>query len=322
MPKPKAGESRDHYLQRCMSYPDMQKYKSPQRYAICNSYWRNKGKKKEMSTEILNPVYSPGMLYPTVPGVTGKSLVCPRCGSSNRSSVTSMLFSDKEIQGVKNALGKWNDWVFHQGVSGFNKGNKKLEGYTLKCGWDGYEWFASTDLILNGIISDQLSQIYTFTHETKKEFGAIVLRTSRGVMLDMIQIGEHLSIELEQTRKLEEDEEILGTVHSHPVTDRFSTWDLASFLSNSFEHISMLIGAESSLTIAVKTPETIKISKEELSELVKKWEDEETPVKDIGDNYKFLVYEGKSDKLQLVCGEESPTSLERLVSGIKGSKII
>ena len=57
MPKPRKGERKKKYLGRCMSYGDMQKYKSSQRYAICNSYWKNKKKKlvREYIEEILVP---------------------------------------------------------------------------------------------------------------------------------------------------------------------------------------------------------------------------------------------------------------------------
>lgn len=37
MPTPNKGETEDQYMQRCMAYPDMQKYESSQRAAICHS---------------------------------------------------------------------------------------------------------------------------------------------------------------------------------------------------------------------------------------------------------------------------------------------
>jgi hypothetical protein len=40
MPLPKKGERKDDYLQRCMADPEMDKYDPEQRYAVCNSYWK------------------------------------------------------------------------------------------------------------------------------------------------------------------------------------------------------------------------------------------------------------------------------------------
>lgn len=40
MPLPKKGERKDDYLQRCMADAEMDKYDPEQRYAVCNSYWK------------------------------------------------------------------------------------------------------------------------------------------------------------------------------------------------------------------------------------------------------------------------------------------
>ena len=40
MPKPNKGETKDEYLQRCMSDSEMQKYSQDQRYLLCNVYWK------------------------------------------------------------------------------------------------------------------------------------------------------------------------------------------------------------------------------------------------------------------------------------------
>jgi proteasome lid subunit RPN8/RPN11 len=196
----------------------------------------------------------------------------------------------------------------------------KFEGYMMGCGWDNNQWFLASDLLLNNIVEDQIRQIGSFTQETKKEFGAIVLRTSRGVMLDMHQIGEDHSIELEVTRKLESDEEVLGTVHCHPTVPVYSSWDLASFLRDSWEKVSMLVGSDEKVFVSVKTPETITISKEEFLSTIKKWELEGLTAEQIADSYHFLLYEGSSSNLKLVCGEEAPTTLEKLISRVKGTK--
>ena len=42
MPTPQKGESEKDYMDRCMAYPDMQKYPPAQREAICRSMWKKK----------------------------------------------------------------------------------------------------------------------------------------------------------------------------------------------------------------------------------------------------------------------------------------
>lgn len=53
MPYPKKGESKDDYLERCMSDSEMNKKFSDnkQRYAVCNSYWKEKSKAKVSISE-------------------------------------------------------------------------------------------------------------------------------------------------------------------------------------------------------------------------------------------------------------------------------
>ena len=40
MPLPNKNETKDDYLQRCMADSEMDKYDPEQRYAVCNSYWK------------------------------------------------------------------------------------------------------------------------------------------------------------------------------------------------------------------------------------------------------------------------------------------
>ena len=39
MPTPTKNEKKKDFLERCMAFPDMQKYPSGQRYAVCESKW-------------------------------------------------------------------------------------------------------------------------------------------------------------------------------------------------------------------------------------------------------------------------------------------
>jgi ATP-dependent protease ClpP protease subunit len=48
MPIPKKGESHDDYIERCMAYPDTQKYAPGQRRAVCESLWKKHKNEVEM----------------------------------------------------------------------------------------------------------------------------------------------------------------------------------------------------------------------------------------------------------------------------------
>jgi len=39
MPTPEKGETREKFVDRCMAYPDMQKYQPSQRVAICHQMY-------------------------------------------------------------------------------------------------------------------------------------------------------------------------------------------------------------------------------------------------------------------------------------------
>ena len=42
MPIPSKSETKDEFINRCMSFDDMQQYETDQRYAICQSKWEEK----------------------------------------------------------------------------------------------------------------------------------------------------------------------------------------------------------------------------------------------------------------------------------------
>jgi hypothetical protein len=51
MPTPNKNETKDDYLQRCMVDSEMQKYDPEQRYAVCNSYWKEEKLRNIFSKE-------------------------------------------------------------------------------------------------------------------------------------------------------------------------------------------------------------------------------------------------------------------------------
>lgn len=51
VPKPKKGESKDDFIDRCMSDDKMvDEYENDQRYAICMSKWESKNESKNPTT--------------------------------------------------------------------------------------------------------------------------------------------------------------------------------------------------------------------------------------------------------------------------------
>ena len=276
-----------------------------------------------MSSENLNPVIVPSLLYPALYGTNpqGKDYRCPKCQSTNRTRVTGIQYIPKEP--FQKALDKWRDWVFQQGVTGRLKdpSTQKIEGYHFQCGWCGTEWFASR-LVLNQILEEQIKRVANFTKETGKEFGALIIRTEDGLRLDMIDIGEDLSVELAPTHELGEDEELLGTWHSHPLSDTFSWWDVATFRRDNWEQISCVSGAKGTLTIMIKTPETIPLKPEEVKDWVKKCQKEDPELKDISKKYKFLLFRGTPGELKEISGDAPTMTLEELVGNVRGKKNI
>jgi hypothetical protein len=212
--------------------------------------------------------------------------------------------------------------VFQQGVTGRLKdpSTQKIEGFHFQCGWCGTEWVAAR-LVLNQILEEQIKRVANFTKETGKEFGALIIRTEDGLRLDMIDIGEDLSVELAPTHELGEDEELLGTWHSHPLTDRPSFWDVGSFLRDYWEKISCVSGANGNLTVMVRLPETVVLDPKELKSWEKMHREADTPLKELGRKYKFLVYQGSPGNLKSLAGNsETTTTLESLMEGVRGRK--
>lgn len=221
-----------------------------------------------MSSELLSPVTQPGLIYPQLgklkPGK--KYYTCPRCTGNIRSRLASQVMKAESI-----------DFVFH-------------------CTGCGKRWVVPSKLIFSDILEEQIQRIGNFTKQTKKEFGAFLIKTKDGILMDMVEIGEDLSVSFKQTHELKEGEKIVGTVHFHPISETFSDWDIATFLFNDFEKISIVGGAKGTITVMVKLPETVKVK--EIKEWVK--ENSGLSLKEKAKNYKFGVYRGRVNNLQLI----------------------
>lgn len=252
---------------------------------------RRKGK---LSTEILCPIKEPSLIYPKLYGVKyriGKDDLCKKCNSTNQISLRAKTET-------------FDDFIFK-----------------FICEYCGNEFIASAKLIINETLEDQMNEIHNFTKETDKEFGALIIRDNEGdIILDMIRIGKDREIELIPTHDLREGEEILGTFHCHPISDYPSLYDIATFLRDDWEKISMVSGVEGNFNVMLKNEETEKVS--DVALWLKENEDfggEKTI--ELGDKYGFLFYRGKADKLILKSGDQiQSSSLEEIFEKVKGVK--
>ena len=249
-----------------------------------------------MSTGMMNPVTQPSLLYPSLavrekirPRLKDK--ICPYCWGNSHTELASIIFTSSADGGTE---------VFH-----------------LICGDCNKQFFRSSRLIVNDILVDQLERIYQFTKVTKKEFGALIIRNEDGIVLDQIVVGEDREVEMNPTRKLKANEEILGTIHAHPVTDEPSDFDLATFCRDCWERISMVIGVNGTINCMLKTDKTTVVDD------IQSWiqQNQDLSLQEKANHNNFLLYRGTPEKLKLESDQKvPPTTLEALFKGVKGVK--
>ncbi len=244
-----------------------------------------------LSTQSLNPVSQSSMLYPALNiGKTkppAKHYRCPRCEGNVRSRLQVEIVRKEEM------------------VFGF---------ICYDC---HKRWYVSSRLILNQVFEEQISKIYRFTKVTDKEFGALLVKTPEGIRLDMIDVGEHLSVTFKRTKEYREDEVVIGSIHAHPLSSTFSTWDLLTFLRDSWEKISIVVGSEGTINVAIKTPNTVKIGEDNLSPLLE--ENKSLTSIEMANKFQFILFAGKVNNLKLLAGVSNMpiTSLEKLFRQIE-----
>ncbi len=242
-----------------------------------------------LSTQTMNPVTTPSMLYPSLFGLKPykKHYQCPRCGGNMYTRLQAQIVRKAEV------------------VFGF------------ACDACKQRWYVSSKLLLNEVCEEQIQKMNKFTKATGKEFGALLVKTPEGIRLDMIDIGEDTSVTFKKTKEYRKDEKVIGSIHIHPYSSEPSNWDIVTFLRDSWEKISMVVGADDSINVMVKTLETIKIPEEDLQNWIK--ENEESTLIEKANKYKFLLFKGKVNNLTLLAGVSSlpVTTLERLLRYIE-----
>jgi proteasome lid subunit RPN8/RPN11 len=221
-----------------------------------------------MSSDILNPVKEPSMLYPQLGNLkpSRKFYSCPKCmGNANTL--------------LKIQIQKTEEMVF-----GF------------QCYNCGKSWYISSKLILNQIFEEELCRMARYTKSTGKEFGGLIVKTSKGIRIDMVEVGEELSVSFRQTHELNEGDVVVGTIHNHPISDIPSDWDIGTFLSSDWEKVSVVNGASGIVNVLVKTDKTVLIG-----DIMQFAQNESgLSLREKGDKYSFMVFRGKSNNLQLI----------------------
>jgi hypothetical protein len=242
-----------------------------------------------VSTSTLSPVSQPSMLYPALSGAkpSHKHYVCPRCAGNNYSRLQVQIMRKKET------------------VFGF------------ACDACHNRWYVSSRLLLNEVFEEQCQKIYKFTSVTEKEFGALLVKTPEGIRMDMLDIGEDLSVTFKRTKEYRKDEYIVGTIHAHPISNTFSDWDIGTFLADEWEKISVVTGADSSINVMIRTPNTVTIPSNGIQGWVEDFK--ELDIVQKAEKFNFLLFKGRVNNLKLLAGvSNSPvTSLEKLLSQIE-----
>jgi proteasome lid subunit RPN8/RPN11 len=240
------------------------------------------------TTDAYNPVTQPSMMYPQFGNLkpTKRFYVCPTCRGNANTHLKVQIQKSEEM------------------IFGF------------QCNICGKSWFISSKLILNSIFEEELARMARYTKSTGKEFGGLIIKTPKGIRIDMVEVGEDLSVSFKQTHPLNEGEEVVGTIHNHPISDIPSDWDIGTFLNNQWECVSIVNGANGTVNVMVKTKKTVIVTD------VMKWaiDNAEVDFKTKGDTYGFMIYRGKINNLQLINNvgrDVMPiTSIERLLMNI------
>ena len=188
--------------------------------------------------------------------------------------------------------------------------------FVFQCHYCEKNWFISSKLVLNTIFEDELQKMADYTKATGKEFGGLIIKTPNGIRIEMIQVGENMSVSFGQSHHLENDEKIVGTVHNHPYTDIPSDWDIGTFLKTDWEHVSIVNGANGTINVMIKKPDTIKPLD------LEKWIEDNASLnfRSKGNLYNFIIYRGRINNLQQLTSfaDVMPvTSVEQLLCMIR-----
>jgi proteasome lid subunit RPN8/RPN11 len=162
--------------------------------------------------------------------------------------------------------------------------------------------------------------MHSYTTKSEQESAGFLIRAKHGGIGVVSQVlGDDNSVELVPNEQLHEGEEYLGTIHTHPDTTTFSIWDVATFLADKNEKISMNVGGDGMVNCLVKTDGTQEITKQDIHEFRQSYDEDN--IEEAADAHKFLYYRGKGSKLELVGASSNgkASTLDDFVKDMKGT---
>jgi len=101
---------------------------------------------------------------------------------------------------------------------------------------------------------NDLMMMIEYSTTNDNEAGGFLIKAKHGD-LGVVgeQFGKDREIVLEPNEQLHEGEELVGTVHMHPVTPTASTGDVAGYLNDENEKVMVVVGADKSINVFFKT---------------------------------------------------------------------
>lgn len=103
---------------------------------------------------------------------------------------------------------------------------------------------------------NDLMMMIEYSTTNDNEAGGFLIKAKHGE-LGVVgeQFGKDREIVLEPNEQLHEGEELIGTVHMHPVTPTASTGDVSGYLNDKNEKVMVVVGADKSINFFFKIPD-------------------------------------------------------------------
>jgi proteasome lid subunit RPN8/RPN11 len=104
---------------------------------------------------------------------------------------------------------------------------------------------------------NDLMMMIEYSTSNDNEAGGFLIMAKHGeIGVVGEQLGKDREIVLEPNEQLHEGEKLLGTVHMHPVTPTASTGDVTGYMNDTDELVMVVVGADKSINVMIKTPVT------------------------------------------------------------------
>lgn len=174
-------------------------------------------------------------------------------------------------------------------------------------------------IILNERLFNTIQFMHEYTIREKIETAGFIIKQANGSLTIVSQItGEKHSVEMETNEQLQTGESFIGYMHCHPNTDYFSMPDIATFLSNPSEQVSILSGNNGINHVLIRTLFTEGISLNDAKGFVDAYEMDQ--INEIAQAHKFLHYSGKLRMLnnELKTENDNVVQLDDLIKNVKG----